>query len=222
MTFDPMDSSTHDPSCFCHRCTGGRMDEAVIPMREESLELMMLETDHGDECPLCQCGTVEHTEDEIKCRGECGVVVQKVASRPFKAKEGTIRDNVLRAVGKLNSTEEVIQHFSGVNWGRLINENNVALGVINSLANCLWSALSIIREGQRAMAKPLRDHFPVSALAALPDGTTAAVVPCSDHEMFESLPPALEIAGDLYGKTGWNSDRGVAYYRTDAIMGRAV
>ena len=37
----------------------------------------MHNTEHGDECPLCENGTVEHTETEIKCRGECGCMVLK-------------------------------------------------------------------------------------------------------------------------------------------------
>lgn len=31
----------------------------------------------GDECPNCQCGTIEETCDEFVCRGECGTVWPK-------------------------------------------------------------------------------------------------------------------------------------------------
>ena len=27
-----------------------------------------------DECPLCRCGTLEETDEEFVCRGECGEV----------------------------------------------------------------------------------------------------------------------------------------------------
>ena len=29
------------------------------------------------------------------------------------------------------------------------------------------------------------------------------------------MPPALEYEGKTYGRSGWNSDRNVAFYRTD-------
>lgn len=39
----------------------------------------LLDTDDGDECPLCQCGTVEHGDGEVVCCGECGSVAEKKA-----------------------------------------------------------------------------------------------------------------------------------------------
>jgi len=37
-------------------------------------------TDDGDECPLCLCGTVEHTATHVSCCGECG---NSVATRRY-------------------------------------------------------------------------------------------------------------------------------------------
>tara|TARA_R110000822_G_scaffold4148_1_gene17862 strand:- start:406 stop:864 length:459 start_codon:yes stop_codon:yes gene_type:complete len=34
-----------------------------------------LECEHGDECPLCENGTVEVTETDVTCRGECGATI---------------------------------------------------------------------------------------------------------------------------------------------------
>jgi len=31
----------------------------------------------GDECPNCHCGTLEETDEEFVCRGECGEVWSK-------------------------------------------------------------------------------------------------------------------------------------------------
>lgn len=31
----------------------------------------------GDECPNCGCGTIEETDDEYRCRGECGSIFRK-------------------------------------------------------------------------------------------------------------------------------------------------
>jgi hypothetical protein len=38
---------------------------------KEEISLLQATAD-GDECPLCQCGTVEHKGGEVVCRGECG------------------------------------------------------------------------------------------------------------------------------------------------------
>ena len=34
----------------------------------------------GQECPLCQCGTIEETATEYKCCGECGNIWDKPES----------------------------------------------------------------------------------------------------------------------------------------------
>ncbi len=31
----------------------------------------------GNECPNCHCGTLEETDEEFVCRGECGEVWPK-------------------------------------------------------------------------------------------------------------------------------------------------
>ena len=36
---------------------------------------LFAEAEHGDECPLCENGTVEVTATSITCRGECGATV---------------------------------------------------------------------------------------------------------------------------------------------------
>jgi len=51
----------------------------------------------------------------------------------------------------------------------------------------------------------------------LPDGVRVLVVPCGDYER---MPQAVEHGGRLYGRTGWDSDRMVAFYRTDAAVAR--
>ena len=58
----------------------------------------------------------------------------------------------------------------------------------------------------------------VTVLSAeeLPDGVKVLLVPCSDYEEFKSLPHAVQRNGEYYGRTGWNSDRHVAYFRNDS------
>lgn len=42
------------------------------------------------------------------------------------------------------------------------------------------------------------------------------------YDEYRALPEVLEYQDKLYGKTGWNSDQFVAYYRTDALIARKV
>ena len=53
----------------------------------------------------------------------------------------------------------------------------------------------------------------------LPDGTWTASVNVDGWDDVKRLPKVIEINGRLYGRTGWNSDSLVAYYRTDRVFG---
>jgi len=37
---------------------------------------------------------------------------------------------------------------------------------------------------------------------------------CHDYDEYTRIPSAVSFDGRQYGKTGWNSDRGVAYLKT--------
>jgi len=56
----------------------------------------------------------------------------------------------------------------------------------------------------------------VLSVEQLPDGVTVLLVPCADHSEFRRLPHVVSRDGTYYGRTGWNSDREVAYFRDDA------
>ena len=56
----------------------------------------------------------------------------------------------------------------------------------------------------------------------LPDGVHVVTVDCDGPSAFARLPRALMFDGREYGRTGWNSDRFVAYYRTDAKTAEAL
>ena len=54
------------------------------------------------------------------------------------------------------------------------------------------------------------------------DGVSCLTVPCpEDYETFRTLPQAVTFDGRTYGLTGFNSDRHVAYYRSDAAVAGA-
>ncbi len=56
----------------------------------------------------------------------------------------------------------------------------------------------------------------------LPDGVKVLTTDCEGYKAFKALPAALKFNGELYGKTGWNSDKHIAYYRTDAQLAKVV
>lgn len=39
---------------------------------------------------------------------------------------------------------------------------------------------------------------------------------CNDYDHYKSLPDVVSYGGELYGKTGWSSDRHYACYKRDA------
>ena len=47
------------------------------------------------------------------------------------------------------------------------------------------------------------------------DGTQIAETMCLDYPDFRRLPSFIRLDGIVLGKSGWNSDRQVAYYRSD-------
>lgn len=50
-------------------------------------------------------------------------------------------------------------------------------------------------------------HYPL-------EGHMWLETPCRDYDHLATLPIAVEFNGRKYGRTGWNSDRNVAYYCT--------
>ena len=45
-------------------------------------------------------------------------------------------------------------------------------------------------------------------------GEAILTVSCADFSVYKTLPAAVTYGGIAYGRTGWNSDRGHAYYKT--------
>jgi hypothetical protein len=54
------------------------------------------------------------------------------------------------------------------------------------------------------------------------EGTHYVTVPCEDYDAFRALPDAVTFEGRTLGKTGWNSDRGVGYYQSNARLAYKV
>jgi len=54
------------------------------------------------------------------------------------------------------------------------------------------------------------------------DGQTIAEVTCRDYDEYAMLPEAIELSGEILGKTGWSSDTGYACYKTGILLGRII
>ena len=70
-------------------------------------------------------------------------------------------------------------------------------------------------------AKPIKDAYVIQSHETLPDGVRVLILPLDDgFGTYQSLRQALSYSGREYGKTGWNSDRLLAYYRDDAPIAK--
>ena len=72
-----------------------------------------------------------------------------------------------------------------------------------------------VEEGDSMLAKPLENALSVRSVETLPDGVKVVTLDCRDAASFSRTPSALEYDGEVFGRTGWNSDKCVVYYRND-------
>jgi len=62
-------------------------------------------------------------------------------------------------------------------------------------------------------AKVMKDRLLLSGAFTI-EGETVLVTDCRDYDHFRTLPTVVEYNGRECGRTGWNSDRGEAYYKS--------
>jgi len=67
-------------------------------------------------------------------------------------------------------------------------------------------------------AKEVKGSISVIECGALPNGVHYLKVSCQNSDTYLNLPAALECNDVVYGRTGWDSDKCLAFYRTDAIF----
>ncbi len=70
-------------------------------------------------------------------------------------------------------------------------------------------------------AKPIND-IPVNSFYTMPNGIRVAEVRCENYLGFSTLPGAVEVSNMRLGKSGWNSDQCVAYYRSDVLIAKVI
>jgi len=66
------------------------------------------------------------------------------------------------------------------------------------------------------------DAITILTAGTLPDGVKYLEAACADYDAYSALPQAVECDGRVYGKTGWDSDKCLAFYRTDARIAFAI
>gem|GEM_PF-4522758 len=54
------------------------------------------------------------------------------------------------------------------------------------------------------------------------DGQVVAEVDCDGYDSFVALPDAIEVEGNVLGKTGWSSDRNYACYKSGVLLGKSL
>lgn len=70
-------------------------------------------------------------------------------------------------------------------------------------------------------ARALEEYINVTTAATV-EGDSIITVSCPDYEAYSKLPAVVEFEEKLHGRTGWNSDRGVAYYKTSAPIASII
>ena len=66
-------------------------------------------------------------------------------------------------------------------------------------------------------AKAIQNALLVRQWEHLPNGVRVVIVECESSTQFKALPHAITYQDQAYGRSAWNSDRFIAYYRTDIM-----
>lgn len=73
------------------------------------------------------------------------------------------------------------------------------------------------------MAEVTKEYVVVRRHEVHPDGVHCLILSCENgYDTYKHLPDVLRYEERLYGKTGWNSDSLVAYYKTDVKLAEVV
>ena len=67
------------------------------------------------------------------------------------------------------------------------------------------------------LATPIENAITIRSAETLPDGVKVVQLDVADYIDFIRSPHAIEYDGTVYGRSGWNSDSHVVYYRSDKL-----
>jgi len=67
------------------------------------------------------------------------------------------------------------------------------------------------------LASPIENAITIRSAETLPDGVKVVQLDVADYMDFIRSPHAIKYDGEVYGRSGWNSDSHVVYYRSDKL-----
>tara|TARA_Y100000114_G_scaffold111054_1_gene104806 strand:- start:369 stop:590 length:222 start_codon:yes stop_codon:yes gene_type:complete len=67
-------------------------------------------------------------------------------------------------------------------------------------------------------AQAIKNAINIIRVETLPNGVKVIITECVDHKDFKRLPKAVSLNGETFGLTGWNSDKFIAYFRSDKLV----
>ena len=81
----------------------------------------------------------------------------------------------------------------------------------------------LVCRGECGQFFPRNDAFVIQSHETMPDGIMVITISLADgFETYKSLPQVLSYKDKLYGKTGWNSDYNICYYRDDVCIAKGL
>jgi hypothetical protein len=76
-------------------------------------------------------------------------------------------------------------------------------------------------QAARESAKPINGVV-VLREDNLPSGIKVLIVPCGGVDEYEKMPQVVKYNNNVFGRTGYDSDKLVAFYRSDAKVAFSV
>jgi len=114
-----------------HLTLTGSVEAARLPDRQWDVSqcgAVLIKKDGGwghaweedDECPLCEFGTVEVVDGEVRCRGECGATWSNTSDEGYRyVRDGELHETTWEQVAQQH-IEAWNQYLSGDVWGYII------------------------------------------------------------------------------------------------------
>ena len=78
----------------------------------------------------------------------------------------------------------------------------------------------MIAQDEETVGKALETYIPIRSYE-VQQGVTYICVDCANFDEFKSLPGALLVNDKIVGKSAWDSDKGLAFFRSDIRLGKS-
>lgn len=78
-----------------------------------------------------------------------------------------------------------------------------------------YEELDWLLANTKTIVRPVGDAVQIISNETLPCGVRVLTTPCDDYKTYKALPKAVALDEREYGLSGWDSDKCVAYFRSD-------